>query len=198
MRFCTATKGEVQCVLEAHPYPGKHEGVDDHGGVVAWTDNDVIAALPSLGKCTCDGEGDCEYCDPVGNYCDAVIEMRIKNDAEKATKIRKKGLRWGVTAVYIGTVMRSDGRVLTFTMSWDESEQHYIVVAVETRSKVDTVDDIFEDHAHQNLGPVGTELEAKKQSADYAADWLEKSAEPAEPCDCAPIKPLIDPEEIPF
>lgn len=113
-------------------------------------------------------------------------EAKPPTDSERALKIRDKGARWSVHPMWLATVSRSDGRQLVVTVQFDEHNQEYLGACVETDSDAESLDEVFEDHAHAGLGPYKSELEIKDECSKYIADWLE-AGPPLTDCDCEPI-----------
>jgi len=93
---------------------------------------------------------------------------------------------WTVTAIHTALLERDDGRLLTFTIAWDDTKQKHVAVALEGgAAKKDDYGAVLDDHAHAHLGFFDEEKDAKKACDDYGKTWL--SGTNGEKCDCDEI-----------
>ena len=103
----------------------------------------------------------------------------------RIAKIREKGLHWEPMMMFAAFLEREDTRKLVLHFQWQANSQKYFVFAVEA-GDVESINAVFEDHGHHDLGSFDTEQEAKKVCRDYAIKWWEQSAA-IDACDCEPL-----------
>lgn len=100
-------------------------------------------------------------------------------------RIENKGPRWHSMVAFISAHEREDERKLVLTLVWLEDKQHYHLGAAEAGT-VDTPQDFFDDHGHDDLGDFDSEAEAKQAAKDYLLAWLRHEL-PMAACDCDAI-----------
>lgn len=108
-----------------------------------------------------------------------------RNIARRAATLRKRGLHWAAQATQFATVFRGDLGLALF-VQWNEGNQRYLALALESGADPPDVGSVLADHAHDSLGEFGSEMEAKEECLAYALRWLLEEGE-AERCDCPPI-----------
>jgi len=88
----------------------------------------------------------------------------------KAKALRGDPISWTTTAQFSCLVVRNDGNRLTLAMSAIGDRWH--VVALETPVETRTLKDLFDSHAHKEVGTYGSPTEAIAAAESFAGAWL--------------------------
>ncbi|MHB8107727.1 MAG: hypothetical protein ACYDH4_09935 [Candidatus Cryosericum sp.] len=111
-------------------------------------------------------------------------------------RLKTPGLNWSSIGSFYAEVTQAGRRLVLQTAPIPPTGK-WTVIALES-GIVDTVDAVFDDHAHKNLGTFRTPFEAIAAAELYAASWvrLRQRVAPTlggppdallKPCTCKPV-----------
>lgn len=91
-------------------------------------------------------------------------------------------LAWVPQTFLGGVVERGDGRALVVSVAQLQRDR-WLVIAVETLAGIQAVEDVFVDHAHQNLGEFANLRTAQRAAEAFVKKWLRAKSPDACPCE---------------
>jgi len=86
----------------------------------------------------------------------------------------------------IDTHNRKLSLVIQETPANDEADDKFLVIALETAAVPGSIDEIFNDHQHKDLGFFTSVANAQQASESYCLEWL--ASPPAPQCHCTEIE----------
>jgi len=99
---------------------------------------------------------------------------------------KPKKIRWRSLVGFMATVRRQDGRTLAIsTLSPDGTE--WIAQAAETGSDPESMQAVFDDHGHADLGTFDSLTDARAECEHYALHWREGDGDVIPACECEDI-----------
>ena len=104
-----------------------------------------------------------------------------------------KKIRWHSLVGFMAKVTRKDGRTLAVSVLSPDGEE-WLATAAETTSDPESMQEVFDDHGHADLGAFDSLTDARAECVHYAMHWREGDGDAIPVCECEDLATVGDPD----